>query len=150
MFFITSKILMRFNVVFSKVYSHSLWCFFIFMEDSYPLTASTRPDVHISLIFTWYERAPLGNSLHVRSNFWCLIMTLIKFMQHVYVASLKSNEKKYYILQINHRYFDFLFELPNRKPVTGSYLLPNFSLVSLEKIVLIKKFIAKFINYKSF
>ena len=69
------------------------------MEDSYPLTASTRPDVHISLIFTWYERAPLGNSLHVRSNFWCLIMTLIKFMQHVYVASLKSNEKKYYILQ---------------------------------------------------
>ena len=40
---------------------------------------------------------------------------------------------------VNHRYFNFLFELHNRTPLIGSYLLPSFSLVTLEKIVLIKE-----------
>ena len=109
--------------------------FLFSMKHSYLLTANTPPDVHNSLIFTWYERATVGNSLHVWSNFCCLIMTSTKLMQYVTSFSLVSK----FTRNINHRYFIFLFELPNRMPITGSYLLPSFSLVTLEKILLIKK-----------
>ena len=50
---------------------------------------------------------------------------------------------------INHRYFSFLFELPNGMTLIGSYLLPSFSLVPLEKIVVINKVYSE-TNYKSF
>ena len=60
----------------------------------------------------------------------------------------------YFVIKIykkyNHRYFNFLLELPNGMSLTGSYLLPSFSLVAtLEKIVLIKKVYSK-LNYKYF
>ena len=49
-----------------------------------------------------------------------------------------------------HRFFNFLFELPNGMSLIGSYLLPSFSLVvTLEKIVLTKKIYSK-LNYKPF
>ena len=59
-------------------------------------------------------------------------MTSTKLMQYVTSFSLVSK----FTRNINHRYFIFLFELPNRMPITGSYLLPSFSLVTLEKIQL--------------
>ena len=39
--------------------------FLFSMKHSYLLTAKTPPDVHNSLILTWYERATVGNSLQV-------------------------------------------------------------------------------------
>ena len=58
----------------------------------------------------------------------------------------------YFVSKIYHKYqsslFNLLFELPNGMYLIASYLLPSFSLVTLEKIVLIKKVYSK-INYKS-
>ena len=84
--------------------------------------------------------------MHVRSNFWCLIMVSIKLMQYVYVTS-------YFVLKIykniNHHYLNFLFELPKGISLIGSYLVPSFSLViTLEKIILIKNVYSE-LNYKS-
>ena len=80
--------------------------------------------------------------MHVRSNFWYLIMASIKLMQYVYVRSL-------FVIKIyKNIYFSFLFELPKGMSLIGSYLVPSFSLaVSLEKIVFIKKVYRK-LNYK--
>ena len=55
---------------------------------------------------------------------------------------------QYFVIKIykniNHRYFDFLFDLPKE-----IYLVPSFSLdVTLEKIVFIKKIYTE-LNYKS-
>ena len=61
--------------------------------------------------------------------------------------------RQYFVIKmyknINHRYFNFLFELPKGMSLIGSYLVPSFSLVvTLEKIVLIKKVHSEH-NYKS-
>ena len=67
-----SKILMRLHVVFMEsLQPQNVLVIFLFsMKHSYLLTLNTPPDVYNSLIFTWYERATAGNSLHVRSNFF--------------------------------------------------------------------------------
>ena len=74
MFFITSKILMRLNIVFflESLQQQNVLMFLFTMKYLYLLTANAPPDVNNSLIFTWYEKATAGNSLHIRSNF-CLI-----------------------------------------------------------------------------
>ena len=88
MFLITSKILMILNVVFLEILLLQNVLRFLFsMKHSHLLTANTPPDVNSSLIFTWYKRATVDNSLHVRRNFWCLIMALFKLMQYAYVMS---------------------------------------------------------------
>ena len=61
--------------------------------------------------------------------------------------------RQYFVIKIykniNHRYFDFLFDLPKGMSLIGSYLVPSFSLVvTLEKIVFIKKIYSE-LNYKS-
>ena len=139
MFFMTSKNLMRLNAVFWKVYSRRM--FFLF-------TWNIR---NIFLIFTWYERATVGNSLHVRNNFWCVTMTSAKLMQHVYVASLKSKEKKY-VLQGISIIVIIIFcmnSLTKCLQLALIYYQVSASLV-LKVLFLSKKFIAKLINYKSF
>ena len=60
---------------------------------------------------------------------------------------------QYFVIKIykniNHHYFDFLFDLPKEMSLIGSYLVPSFSLdVTLEKIVFIKKIYSE-LNYKS-
>ena len=60
--------------------------------------------------------------------------------------------RQYFVIKIykniNHRYFNFLFELPKGMSLIGSYLVPSFSLVvSLEKILFIKKVYSE-LNYK--
>ena len=60
---------------------------FIFHETFVLVNCEHSCKPYNSLIFTWYERAAVGNSLHVRSNFWCLIMTSTKLMQYVCVTS---------------------------------------------------------------
>ena len=58
---------------------------------------------------------------------------------HYFVIKIYNN--------INHRYFNFLFELPKGMSLIGSYLVPSFSLViSLEKIVFIKKVYSELIT----
>ena len=62
--------------------------------------------------------------------------------------------RQYFVIKIykniNHRYFNFLFELPKGMSLIGSYLVPSFSLVvTLEKIVLIKKVYSE-LNYESY
>ena len=64
MFFITCKILIRLNVAFGKFTAAESYAF-IFHETFVPVNGKTPPDVHNSLILTWYERATVGNSLHV-------------------------------------------------------------------------------------
>ena len=63
-------------------------------------------------------------------------------------VSVTSSFCKLNLQNINRRYFNFLFELPKGMSLIGSYLLPSFSLVTLEKIVLIKKVYSE-INDKS-
>ena len=51
--------------------------------------------------------------------------------------------RQYFVIKIykniNHRYFNVLFELPKGMSLIGSFLVPSFSLVvTFEKIVLIK------------
>ena len=106
MFFITtSKTLMKFKAAFLEgLHPQNALMFLFSMKHSYVLTAKTTPDVNNSLIFTWCERATLGKSLHSRSNFRCLIMTSTNLIQ--FVVKFTRN--------INHRSFNFLFELPNR------------------------------------
>ena len=74
--------------------------------------------------------------------------TSLKFYTLIDVLSVTSvlGVSKHVILlkvkftgNINHCCFNFLFELPSKMPLIGSYLLPSFSLVTLEKIVLIEK-----------
>ena len=79
-------------------------CFYFLWSISYVLTAKIVPDLNNSLIFTWCERATVSKSLHVRSNFRCLIMAytkLIQFVCHVILFWVKFTRN------INHRYFDF-------------------------------------------
>ena len=64
-FFIkTSKILIRFNIFLRFSTSKCSYYVLFSMKHSYLLTAKISPDVN--------------NSLHVRSNFWCLIMASTK------------------------------------------------------------------------
>ena len=61
MFFVTSKIFFRLNAVFGKFATAE--CYAVIFHETF--VPNTPPDFHNSLIFTWYERATLGNSLHV-------------------------------------------------------------------------------------
>ena len=55
--------------------------------NSYLLTAKTSADVNNSLIFKSCERATVDNSLHARSNIWCLIKQYVdNLKQYVYVT----------------------------------------------------------------
>ena len=61
--------------------------------------------------------------------------------------------RHYFVGKIYKKYqsllFRFLFELQNGMTLISSYLLLSFSLVTLEKIVVINKVYSK-TNYKSF
>ena len=59
-----------------------LFLFLFSMKHSHLLTAKITQDI-IFTDFTWYERATVSNSLHVRSNFRCLIMASTKLMQYM-------------------------------------------------------------------
>ena len=59
-----------------------LMMFLFFVKHSHLLTVNTHPDVYSSLISTWYERATVDNSLHVRRT-----SSSTKLMQYVYVTS---------------------------------------------------------------
>ena len=116
-----------------KIYSRRilLSCFLFFMNNSYVLTVKITPGFNNSdSLITWYERATVGNSLHVRSNFWCLIMASTKLMQYLYITLFfcKWNLQKISIIVIS------IFCLNSQRNVL-SWLL--FSLVTLENIVLI-------------
>ena len=89
MFFVTtSKILMRLNVAFlESLQRENVLIVFIFHETFVPVNKEHSFRPYNSLIFTRYERATVGNSLHVRSKFMCLIMTSNELMQYVYVTS---------------------------------------------------------------
>ena len=52
------------------------------------LSVETNQVINNYLNFTLYERTTVGNYLHVKSNFWCLIMASTKLMQYVYVTPL--------------------------------------------------------------
>ena len=86
--------------------------FLFSVKHSHLLTVNTSLDVNNSLISTWYETATVDNSLHVGRT-----SSLTKLMQYVYVTS-------FFVSKIN-----FLFELPDRMSLLGSYLLPSFSLL---------------------
>ena len=60
-----------------------------------------------------YERATVGNFLHVRRNFRCPILASTKLMQHVYVMYFSSVK---FTRNINHLYFYVLFEFPGLLP----------------------------------
>ena len=53
---------------------------FFSMKHSNLLTKKAAPVVNNSLWFLHGMKTTVGNSLHVRSNFCCLIMDLIKLM----------------------------------------------------------------------
>ena len=61
---------------------------------------------------------------------------------HVIILEVKFKRN------INHHYFNILFELPNEISLIGSYLLPSFILVTLGKIVIIKKVYSENFHYK--
>ena len=70
-----------------------------------------------------------------------------------YVDAARIRPRHYFVIKIyqniNHRYFNFLFELPKGMSLIGSYLVPSFSVVvTVEKIVLIKKVYSE-LNSKS-
>ena len=66
-FFIrNSKTLMRLGVLFLTVFSFKMLCSYFFMKNAY--TAKITLDVK-NCVYAAYE---LGNSLHVRRNFWSL------------------------------------------------------------------------------
>ena len=69
------------------LHPQSILMFLFSMRHSHLLTAKSTPDVNNSLIFTCCERVTVGKSLHVRSNYWCLIMVSTKSMQFVNVTS---------------------------------------------------------------
>ena len=71
----------------ATVQQQNVVMFLFSMRHSYLLTAKNTPDVNNSLIFTWCERATVGKSLHIRSNFWCLIMASTKLIQFEYATS---------------------------------------------------------------
>ena len=66
--------------------------------------------------------------------FWCLIIASAKLMQYVYARHYFASK---FTRNINYRYFNFLFEPQSGMYLSGSYLLPSFSLVVLGKIALI-------------
>ena len=114
--------MIRFTAGFWKVYSRRMFlCFYFLWSISYVLTAKIVPDLNNSLIFTWCERATVSKSLHVRSNFRCLIMAYTKLIQFVYARhSFVSKIYKKYQSSL----FWFLFELPS-----GGYIVqftPHF------------------------
>ena len=79
---------MRLNVVlFEKFTARECFYVFIFHGIFVLVNCEHSSTRYNSVIFTWYERTAVGNSLHVRSNFWCLIMTSTKLMQYVCVTS---------------------------------------------------------------
>ena len=102
-----------------------------------PSTVKITPNVFNFLSFSKAEQK-LDNSLHVRQffgiwlrhqcNWYSMYMSRIILFKWVF----KRN--------ISHRYFNFLFELPNLKTsLICSYILSIYSLVTLEKVVLLKK-----------
>ena len=79
-FFIrTSKILMRLGVLFLKVFSFKmlLSCSYFFMKNACLITAKINLDINNYLQFL-YAVQELGNSLHVRRMFCCLIDVVCK------------------------------------------------------------------------
>ena len=81
-FFIkTSKILIRLNVVFEDLQLQNVVIrFLLSIKHLYMLQWK------LLLISTWYEKkVTVDNSLHIRSNCWCLIMAPTKLMQYVYM-----------------------------------------------------------------
>ena len=75
----TSKILMRLNAVFFVCEGLQLQnALIMFLFSMYLLTVKTTQDVNNSFRFLRYERATVGNSLRVKSNFWCLIMPQLR------------------------------------------------------------------------
>ena len=81
-------------------------------------------------------------SLHVRSNFWCLLMASTKLMLYVYITFCKLFFCK---RNIDHCYLNFLFELPNQMSLIGSY---SASLL-LKILLLLKKCLAKLMKYNT-
>ena len=53
---------------------------FVFYKTFNVLTVRTTSDINSSLIFTWCERATVGKSLQVRSNFGCLTIAATKLI----------------------------------------------------------------------
>ena len=79
---------MRLKDAFEDLQPQNVLTMFLFSKKhSYVLTVKITPVFNnFFLNFTWYERTTVSNSLHVRSNFWCLIMALTKLIQYVYTC----------------------------------------------------------------
>ena len=75
----------------------------------------------------------------IMENFICVVIAATRLMYYVYVMQFSSVK---FTRNINHRYFHFLFEIASLKMSLIfsdlQYLLPSFSLVTLEKMFLLK------------
>ena len=108
---------------FESLQPQNVLMFLFSMRHSSLLTTKTTADVIILWFSHGMKELLIGKSLHIRSKFWCLITAstkLIQFIVHVILLYVNLTGK------INHRYFNFLFELPNRISLIGSYSLPSF------------------------
>ena len=79
--------------------------------NSYLLTAKTSADVNNFLIFKWCERATADNSLHARSNIWCLIIQYVDnlkqyvYARHSFVSKIyKKYQSSLFITKFQLRY----------------------------------------------
>ena len=100
---------------FKGLQPQNVFIVFVFsMERSYLLTTKITADIYFLCFLKAVQK--LGESLHVRRNFWYLVMSSTKLI---------------------HRYFNFLFEFPSLNIVLN-LLIYCYNLVTLEKLGLIK------------